>query len=123
MGRILIIDDTPQNIDILIDMLDSHDISAALDGKSGIAMCDDEDFELFLIDIIMPGMDGFEVCKALKQNPKTAPVPVIFITAHTDNESIDKCFEVGGADYVSKPFHGATLKARVDTQLKLYKRG
>ena len=71
----------------------------------------------------MPDMDGFEVCKTLKQNPKTAPVPVIFITAHTDYESIDKCFEVGGADYVSKPFHKATLRARVDTQLKLHKRG
>jgi PleD family two-component response regulator len=123
MGKVLIIDDTPQNIDILIDILDSHDISVALDGESGIAMCSDEDFELFLIDIVMPDMDGFEVCKTLKQNPKTAPVPVIFITAHTDYESIDKCFEVGGADYVSKPFHKATLKARVDTQLKLHKRG
>ena len=123
MGKVLIIDDTPQNIDILIDILDSHDISVALDGESGIAMCSDEDFELFLIDIVMPDMDGFEVCKTLKQNPKTAPVPVIFITAHTDYESIDKCFEVGGADYVSKPFHKATLRARVDTQLKLHKRG
>ena len=123
MGKVLIIDDTPQNIDILIDILDSHDISVALDGESGIAMCSDEDFELFLIDIVMPDMDGFEVCKTLKQNPKTAPVPVIFITAHTDHESIDKCFEVGGADYISKPFHKATLRARVDTQLKLHKRG
>jgi PleD family two-component response regulator len=106
MGKVLIIDDTPQNIDILIDILDSHDISVALDGESGIAMCSDEDFELFLIDIVMPDMDGFEVCKTLKQNPKTAPVPVIFITAHTDYESIDKCFEFGMALGTGATFKG-----------------
>ena len=120
MGKILIIDDTPQNLDILLDILDEHDISVALDGESGVGMSGEDDFELFLVDVVMPGIDGFEVCKMLKQNPKYAKTPVIFITAHTDEDSINKCFEVGGADYISKPFHRATLKARVDTQLKLY---
>lgn len=120
MGKILIIDDTPQNLDILLDILDEHDVSVALDGESGVGMSDEDDFELFLVDVVMPGIDGFEVCKMLKRNPKYAKTPVIFITAHTDDDSINKCFEAGGADYVSKPFHRATLKARVDTQLRLY---
>ena len=117
---ILVVDDTKINIKILVELLgNQYDIIVALDGKSAIEIVNIELPDLILLDIMMPNMDGYEVCKQLKQNPQTQAIPVIFLTAKTDEDSIEKAYEVGGSDYVSKPFKPKELMARVKTQLDL----
>ena len=116
---ILIVDDTETNIDILVDLLDDYDIRVALDGMSAIEIVNDERIDLILLDIMMPEMDGFEVCRRLKKDPNSNNIPIIFLTAKTDEDSIEKAYEVGGADYVTKPFRPRELLARVNKELKL----
>ncbi|MCK5686469.1 response regulator, partial [bacterium] len=117
---ILIVDDTKTNIDILLELLsDDYELMVALDGKSAIEIAGQEDIDLILLDIMMPGMDGFETCMILQENKSTKDIPVIFLTAKTDEESIAKAYDVGGLDYVTKPFKVKELLARVKTQLKL----
>ncbi|MFA6137548.1 MAG: diguanylate cyclase [Sulfurimonas sp.] len=117
---ILAVDDTETNIDILLNLLgDDYDITVALSGESALEIANTEPLDLILLDIMMPQMDGYEVCEILKANDKTKDIPVIFITAKTDEDSIEKAYEVGGIDYVTKPFKPRELTARVKTQLNL----
>jgi len=117
---ILIVDDTETNIDILLEYLDDeYDVVVALDGESGLNIVSQEKIDLILLDIVMPGIDGYEVCKILKSNDETKNIPVIFITSSTDNEAIVKAYDVGGIDYISKPFKSRELLARVKNQLEL----
>ncbi|NOQ30515.1 MAG: diguanylate cyclase [Helicobacteraceae bacterium] len=116
---ILIVDDTETNIDILVDLLDDYDIRVALDGMSAIEIVNDENIDLILLDIMMPEIDGFEVCRRLKQNPANSNIPIIFLTAKTDEDSIEKAYETGGSDFVTKPFRPRELLARVNKELKL----
>ncbi len=117
---ILIVDDTETNIDILIELLsDEYDVLVALDAVSALNIVEEEEIDLILLDIMMPITDGYEVCKILKANEDTKDIPVIFITAKTDEDSIEKAYEVGGIDYVSKPFKARELLMRVKTQLRL----
>lgn len=119
---ILIVDDTQANVDILIELLDDYDVMVALDGKSAIETLEyDNNVHLILLDIMMPYMDGFEVCQRLKANERTKDIPIIFLTAKTDDESIQKAFEIGGVDYVTKPFRPIELLSRVRTQITLQK--
>jgi two-component system, sensor histidine kinase and response regulator len=119
---ILVVDDTQTNIDILIELLDDYDIIVATDGQSAIEILnDDKDIDLILLDIMMPYMDGFEVCEILKNNDETKDIPIIFLTAKTDVESIQKGFEIGGVDYITKPFRPIELLARIKTHLKIVK--
>jgi len=118
---ILVVDDTQANVDILVELLGDYDVVVALDGKSALEALEYDDVDLILLDIMMPIMDGFEVCKKIKLNPKTEPIPVIFLTAKTDDASIQRGFELGGADYVTKPFRPIELLSRVKTQLNLVK--
>jgi signal transduction histidine kinase len=119
--NILIVDDTPHNIQLAANMLSKEGYRIAFDedGESALQRVRDVNFDLILLDIMMPGMDGYEVCRRLKDNPGTTDVPVIFLTARTDTESIVRGFEVGGVDYITKPFEKAELLARVKTHLKL----
>ena len=119
--KILIIDDIPDNIKVLQAILSSenYDISYALNGKDALILCISHSYDLILLDIMMPEMDGYEVCKCLKAKDKTRDIPVIFLTAKVDKESIVKGFEVGAQDYVTKPFNSRELMARVRTQLDL----
>ena len=120
MKKILAIDDTDTNIEILLNLLsDDYDVMAALDGKSALELAIDEKPDLILLDIMMPEMDGYEVCEILKNTQSTAHIPVVFITSKTDSESIEKAYEVGGADYVTKPFMPRELLARVKNQIEL----
>jgi len=120
--EILIVDDTDTNIEILSELLgDEYEVMATLDGEFALEIANDDMPDLILLDIMMPVMDGYEVCKRLKENPKTKNIPVIFITAKTDEESIEKAYDVGGIDYVTKPFKPKELLARVKTQLELRK--
>ncbi|WP_321777538.1 diguanylate cyclase [Sulfurimonas sp.] len=116
---ILIVDDTKINIDILLDLLSDYDVAVAIDGKSAIEIATGECPDLILLDLMMPEMDGFEVCEILKSKDDTKDIPIVFITAKTDEDSIERAYEVGGIDYVVKPFKPRELLARVKTQLKL----
>jgi len=122
-AKILIVDDVLQNIQIIGKILTdtNYNISYATDGISAIEKVNNINFDLILLDIMMPEMDGFEVCRLLKQNEKSKDIPVIFLTAKTDEKSIIEGFLSGGQDYVSKPFRSQELLARIKTHLKLKK--
>lgn len=119
--NVLVVDDNPQNIQIVGNILleNKLNLAFATDGKKALELAVNNDFDLILLDIMMPGMDGFEVCRSLRRTQKNAETPIIFLTAKTDNESIIKGFEAGANDYVTKPFNSAELTARVKTQLDL----
>ncbi len=117
--NILIIDDNPSNIDFLLGLLTEYDISAAVDGERALDQIAQEIPDLILLDVSMPGMDGYEVCSIIKSNPKTKDIPVLFLSANTDAESIVKGFDVGGVDYITKPYRPREVLARVETHLKL----
>ena len=119
-STILIVDDTDTNIDILLELLgDMYDVLVALDGKSALDIASKESIDLILLDIMMPEMDGYEVCAILKNDLDTRNIPVLFITAKTDEDSIERAYEVGGSDYITKPFKPRELLVRIKTQLKV----
>lgn len=101
---ILIVDDTQTNIDILLEFLSDYDVVVALDGMSALEILQEEnEIDLILLDVMMPLLDGFEVCQMIKKDPKISNIPIIFITAKTDEISIEMGFDVGGIDYILKP--------------------
>ena len=118
--KVLIVDDTEANIDILVDALgDDYEISVAMDGQSALEHMKIEKPDIVLLDIMMPGMSGYEVCSEIKKNEKTFDIPVIFLTAITDIESKTMGFKAGAVDYITKPFEIMEVKARVETHLSL----
>lgn len=119
---ILIVDDTQSNIDLLIELLSDYDIVVATDGQIALDILQEDDtIDLILLDIMMPNMNGFEVCEIIKKNPKINKIPIIFLTAKSDEESIKKGFDIGGVDYIIKPFRAIELFARIKTHLNLVK--
>jgi CheY-like chemotaxis protein len=120
-ARILIVDDVPANIQVIANMLvkDAFQISAAMSGPQALGMVERILPDLVLLDVTMPGMDGYETCQKLKAHPMASEVPVIFLTGRASEEDVLKGFEAGGVDYVSKPFSHAELLARVRTHLHL----
>jgi len=118
--RILIVDDTKTNVDVLIRALrEDYRLGVALDGPKAIVYARANRPDLILLDILMPGLNGFEVCKTLKQDPETADIPIIFITAMDSTGHKTKGFETGAVDYITKPFDITEVKARVRTHLSL----
>ena len=122
-GSILIVDDTPQNIQVLGSLLhrENYSVSVVLNGRDALKMVEKTKFDLILLDVMMPEMNGLEVCEKLKLDPRVGNIPVIFLTARSDSADILKGFEVGGVDYVTKPFQGAELLARVKTHISLHR--
>jgi EAL domain-containing protein (putative c-di-GMP-specific phosphodiesterase class I)/CheY-like chemotaxis protein len=121
MKKILIVDDTPSNIDILVGFLsDDYELLISLDGYQALNILETEIPELILLDIRMPGIDGFETCKRIKQIPLVSKIPIIFLTAETDEESIKNAFISGGVDYIKKPIILQELKARIQTHINLF---
>ena len=120
-SKILIVDDNPVNIDFLVELLKEYDARTVLDGISALEAVEEERPDVILLDISMPGMDGFEVCQKLKESPKSRDIPVIFLSASHDTESIVRAFDVGGVDYISKPYNTQEVLIRLQTQLKLKK--
>lgn len=117
---VLIVDDTEVNIDILVEALgDDYEVAVAMDGETALESVEEEIPDIILLDIMMPGMDGYEVCRKIKENEMTKDIPVIFLTAMSDILSKTKGFEMGAVDYVTKPFDILEVKARVHTQLAL----
>jgi CheY-like chemotaxis protein len=122
-SKILIVDDVQINLDLMKDILSEkgYMIATAINGKSAIAKAKTHKFDLILLDIVLPDIDGFEVCEHLKSNPQTQEVPIIFLTAKKEKDSITKGFQVGAVDYIPKPFSREELLARVDLHLTLRK--
>jgi phosphoserine phosphatase RsbU/P len=118
---ILIVDDTPVNLGVISGALrDSFHTKVATNGEKALAIASGaEKPDLILLDVMMPGMDGYEVCRRLKANPDTQNIPVIFLTGQTGTEDETKGFEVGAVDYIHKPFSAAIVKVRVHLHLML----
>ena len=121
MKKILVIDDLPENVFLLQDRLENEgfEILTAYDGKTGINKTISELPDLILLDVMMPEMNGIEVCKALVNNPSTANIPVILVTAKVGAEDTKEGLEAGAFDYIKKPFNKVELLARVNSALKL----
>ena len=119
-AHILVVDDSKVNLDFLIGILGSrYRIGVALNGQSALEITERNHPDMILLDIVMPEMDGFEVCRRLKENPETADITVLFISALDDSESRSRIFETGAADYIPKPFNSKELLCRVENYLKL----
>jgi diguanylate cyclase (GGDEF)-like protein len=119
--EILIVDDNPQNLKVLgaVLMEAGYAIHIAQSGEQALKSLETLKPDLILLDIMMPGMDGYEVCRAIKSDPLTERIPVIFLTAKIEEEDVVKGFETGAVDYVTKPFSSAILLARVRTHVRL----
>ena len=102
--NILIVDDTESNIDILVESLsDAYEVSVAMDGESALEIVVEEPPDLILLDIMMPDMDGYEVCEKLKSDNNTKDIPIIFLSGATDEGSKEKGLALGAIDYITKP--------------------
>ncbi len=119
-GRLLIVDDTPENIEILGELLEEYKVFFTLDGEKALEKARiDPQPDLILLDVMMPGMDGFEVCQLLKADESTKHIPIIFVTALGDSTDETRGLELGAVDYVTKPFSPAVVKSRVRMHLEL----
>ncbi|MDL2338105.1 MAG: two-component system response regulator [Pseudomonadota bacterium] len=115
---VLVVDDTPTNLSLLSELLGPHyRVQLAVSGAKALELAQRRAPDLIVLDVMMPGMDGHQVCRRLKADACTRDVPVLFLTALNSPADENLCFEVGGADFVAKPFNPATLMARVRTQL------
>ncbi len=119
--KILAIDDNPKNLKVLAALLAplSYQVDYAFSGPEAIKLLETESYDLILLDIMMPGMDGYETCIRIKSMPANNHTPVIFLTARTDMASLNRAFTSGGVDYITKPFSPEELLARVRTHLEL----
>jgi diguanylate cyclase (GGDEF)-like protein len=118
---IVVVDDNATNRKILVRALekDGYDVREAADGFIAVDLVKEQQPSLLLLDIMMPGRDGFEVCEILKADPVTAAIPIIFVTAKSESEDIERAFALGGCDYITKPFRLSEVRARVSVHLNL----
>ncbi len=117
--RVLLVDDAKTNLDILVEGLKSdYKLSLALNGQTALQIAERNPPDLVLLDIVMPGIDGYEVCRLLRQKPETADVPIMFLSSLEEVQSKTRGFEAGANDYLTKPFEMLEVKARVHSLLK-----
>ncbi len=118
--RLLMVDDQPTNIQVLYQAFATdHQVFIASSGEQALALCASKHPDLVLLDIEMPGMDGYEVCRRLKADATTRDIPVIFVTAHTDDVTETRGLDAGAVDFISKPINPKVVRARVKTHLTL----
>jgi two-component system sensor histidine kinase/response regulator len=118
--RVLLVDDKPENLKLLAEMLsEEYTIQVALSGARALRAVDEQAPDIILLDVNMPGTDGFEVCRALRDNPETCEIPVIFVTALAKTDEIVRGLNLGAVDYITKPFQTEELIARMETHLEL----
>jgi len=119
--KVLIVDDAPVNLEMVSCILknEGYELSVARNGLTALSLVRKYCFDLILLDIIMPGMDGFEVCRQLKSGEESKEIPILFLSSIADGESVAKGLKIGAMDYVTKPFNEAELLARVKTHLEL----
>ncbi len=115
--KLLIVDDIVKNIQLIAAVLHEYDTTFATSGEEALEMLPHDEFDLIMLDVMMPGVDGFQTCQKIKKMPKYKDIPIIFLTADNNVESVSRGFEVGGVDYVTKPFHSRELLSRVKNQL------
>lgn len=118
---VLLVDDVATNLDVLLEQLSQEniDIRIALSGEEGLHLARSLKPDLILLDVMMPGMDGYEVCRLLKQDSTLTNIPVVFLTAHDEEIEVERGFALGAVDYIHKPFSLPILKARVRSHLAL----
>ncbi|MBB3047682.1 PAS domain S-box-containing protein [Litorivivens lipolytica] len=121
--QVLLVDDNPTNLQVLYKTLEhsGYTLLAARDGPQALSIAEKAIPSLILLDIMMPDMDGFEVCRRLKANEQTRGIPIIFLSALTDTDAKVKGFSLGAVDYVSKPFQAEEVRSRVRTQLRIHR--
>lgn len=120
MSKILVVDDQPDNVFLLQDRLEheGYEVITAYEGETGLKKAKEESPDLILLDIMMPGLSGFEVCKEIVNDKNTRDIPVILLTALTDSNDLKKGFQSGAFDYVKKPFNRIELLSRINSALK-----
>jgi len=120
--HVLIVDDVVENIQVAMNILkeENYNFSFAKSGDEALHLMQNDNFDLVLLDIMMPGLDGYAVCKRMQESERLKNIPVVFLTAKADTDSMTKGFKVGGVDYITKPFQADELLARVKTHLELY---
>ena len=118
---IMVVDDTPANLEVVCETLSDagYEVITAIDGSRALKRVQTYPPDLILLDVQMPGIDGFETCKRLKADPETASIPIVFMTALSDTDSKVKGFDLGAVDYITKPFQEKEVLARVKTHLQL----
>ena len=119
---VLVVDDTQAIVNLISRLLERHgfEVEAVDCGAKALEKVEDRRPDLILLDVLMPDMSGFDVCRKLKENRWTAPIPIIFLTGKADVVDIVQGFKLGGVDYVTKPFRAEELVARVTTHVQLY---
>lgn len=121
MGKILIVDDTPKNIQMAMNILknEGHHMFYAQSGEKALELINKNDFDLILLDVMMPQMNGYEVCQKLKLDEKVSKIPIVFLSGKDSTADIEYAYEVGGLDYVIKPFIAIELITKANTYVKL----
>ncbi|NNE60064.1 MAG: response regulator [Woeseia sp.] len=120
-SRVLIVDDEPGNIKILSSVLaGDYALSVATGGEQALQIAEVQLPDIVLLDMVMPGMDGIQVCEALKSNEKTRDIPVIFVTSMSDSANEERGLDAGAVDYISKPISPPIVKARVKIHIQNY---
>lgn len=120
-SRVLIVDDEPGNIKILSSILaGDYALSVATGGEQALQIAEVQLPDIVLLDMVMPGMDGIQVCEALKANEKTRDIPVIFVTSMSDSANEERGLDAGAVDYISKPISPPIVKARVKIHIQNY---
>jgi two-component system, sensor histidine kinase and response regulator len=119
--NILVVDDNPENLKIVSNFLkeSGYQIALALDADSTLMILKANKIDLILLDIMMPGVDGFQLCKIIKDDPELTGIPVIFLTAKTETDDVVRGFQLGGVDYITKPFKKEELLVRVRNHIQL----
>lgn len=122
-AKVLVVDDNAANIDVILTFLegDGYDLSIATSGEMALKIARHSVPDLILMDVMMPGMDGYETCRELKADPVTAQIPIIFVTAKKEMADVVNGFRSGGVDYISKPFRQEEMQSRVSTHISLRK--
>jgi diguanylate cyclase (GGDEF)-like protein len=117
---LLVVDDQPSNIQTLYAIFkDRYEVCMAVNSADALAFCARRTPDLILLDVVMPGMGGYALCEVLKRDPRSCDIPIIFVTGNADPLDEVEGFEVGGVDFIAKPFHATVVRARVHTQLTL----
>jgi len=120
-GKVLIVDDVPKNIQMAMNILknEGHKMFYAKNGMMALELVKEHDFDLILLDIMMPEMNGFEVCEVLKKDEKNKNIPIVFLSGKDSTSDIEQAYEVGGIDYVVKPFITIELLTKANTYVRL----
>ncbi|MCP3874103.1 MAG: response regulator [Desulfobacteraceae bacterium] len=118
---ILVVDDNPSNLQMIGKLLsyNGYRVELAQSGEEALKITEKKISDLVVLDLVMPEMDGLDVCRKLKSDPETCHIPIIFCTGNAERKDIEKCFDAGGADYTTKPIEAVILLSRIETHLEL----